>query len=328
MTRNPLLRVRLIALVAALAIGLTGCSVKKFAINKLGDSLAKSGTTFAGDEDPELIGQALPFSLKLIESLLAESPKHRGLLFAASSGFTQYAYVFVQQDAERLESENLTQSNEMKVRARKLYIRARDYGLRGLDVKHPNFSSSVSEDPKHAVRALTKADVPLTYWTAASWGAAISLSKDNPDLIADQTVMEVLMDRAYELDPDFDYGAIDSFLITYESARQGAKGDFAERSRQHFDRAVRLTEGKMASPYVSLAETVCIAKQDRPGFESLLNKALAIDPGARPEWRLSNVVMQRRARWLLSRVDELFVGDAPAQESRVRSYPIYVNASW
>jgi hypothetical protein len=56
-----------------------------------------------------------------------------------------------------------------------------------------------------------------------------------------------------------------------------------------------------------LAEAVSVNRQDREEFESLLKQALAIDPGARPEWRLSNIVMQRRARWLLSREDELFV---------------------
>jgi len=39
----------------------------------------------------------------------------------------------------------------------------------------------------------------------------------------------------------------------------------------------------------------------------LLKKALAVDADARPEWRLTNLIMQRRARWLLSREDELFV---------------------
>ena len=62
----------------------SGCSIKKMAINKLGDALAGGGTTFASDDDPELIKAAVPFSLKLIESLLAESPRHRGLLLAAS----------------------------------------------------------------------------------------------------------------------------------------------------------------------------------------------------------------------------------------------------
>src|SRR6202162_370106 len=88
-----------------LLLGTTGCSVKRFAINRLGDSLANSGTTYAADNDPELVGQALPFSLKLVEGLLAESPKHPGLLFAAASGFTEYAYAYVQQDADAMESQ-------------------------------------------------------------------------------------------------------------------------------------------------------------------------------------------------------------------------------
>jgi hypothetical protein len=81
-------------LLLTVLLGLSGCSVRKIAIKKLGDALAESGATFASDNDPELVRQALPFSLKLIESLLAESPDHRGLLFAASSYFTQYAYAF------------------------------------------------------------------------------------------------------------------------------------------------------------------------------------------------------------------------------------------
>jgi predicted anti-sigma-YlaC factor YlaD len=39
---------------------------------------------------------------------------------------------------------------------------------------------------------------------------------------------------------------------------------------------------------------------------SLLERALRIDPDARPEWRLANLVVQRRARWLLARIDLLF----------------------
>ena len=117
-----------------LAIAATaGCSVKKFAIDKLGDSLANSGTTYAADDDLDLVGQALPFSLKLVEGLLAESPEHRGLLFTAASGFTQYAYVYVQQDAEMLEKQDFEKSNALRTRARRLYLRARGYGLRGLD---------------------------------------------------------------------------------------------------------------------------------------------------------------------------------------------------
>ncbi len=186
-------------------------------------------------------------------------------------------------------------------------MRARDYGLRGLEVKHKGFAEALRRQPQMAVRVTNTKDVPLLYWTAVSWGAAISVSKDNPELVADQKIVEALIDRAYQLNPDFDSGAIHGFLITYESARQGAKGDFAVRSREHFRRVVELTHGQLAAPYVAVAETVSVQKQDRAEFESLLQKALSVDPDAHPKWRLNNLITQRRARWLLSREDELFL---------------------
>jgi len=108
MTQQPFTTERLLPINAArsLLVGLlfcslaSGCSVKKMAVNKLGNALAAGGSTFASDDDPELVRAAVPFSLKLMESLLAESPKHKGLLFATASGFTQFAYAFVQQDAD------------------------------------------------------------------------------------------------------------------------------------------------------------------------------------------------------------------------------------
>jgi len=304
---------RYFALLATLL--LSGCSVKKFAINKLGDSLANSGITFASDNDPEFVGQAIPFSLKLIEGLLAESPKHRGLLFAAASGYTQYSYAYIQELSEEVEPEDLSKSRVLSERARNLYLRARDYGLRGLEAKHRGFSASLHENAKAAARTAKKEDVPLLYWTGVAWGAAIALSKDRPDLVAEQPQVEVLIDRAYELDPDYDHGAIEQFLISYEASRQGAQGDFTVRCKAHFDRAVSLTSAQLASPYVAYAESVSIQKQNRTEFEALLRQALAVNPDARTEWRLSNLVMQRRARWLLSREDELFL-DAAAGDAK------------
>jgi predicted anti-sigma-YlaC factor YlaD len=285
----------------------SACSIRRIAVNKLGNALASSGTTFTSDDDPDLVRDALPFSLKLIESLLAESPRHRGLLFAASSGFTPYAYAFVQEEADEVEDRDLAKATALRTRARRLYLRARDYGIRGLEVKRASFGTALRKDPKVAVRSAAKADVPLLYWTAASWGAAIAHSKDNPDLVADQGIVEALIDRALELDEKFGDGAIHTFLISYEPSRNGAQGDFALRSQKHFDRAMELSGGFQAAPLVSLAEAVAIQKQDQKEFRTLLERALAVDVNAKPEFRLANLVMQRRARWLLTRVDELFL---------------------
>jgi len=302
--RGPGTLARAGVLAATLA---AGCSVNRLAVNKIGDAMAGSGTTFASDNDPELIAAATPFSLKLMESLLASAPEHRGLLLAAASGFTQYSYAFVQQEADQLEDRDVVRAAAARDRARLLYLRGRDYGLRGLETRHPHFAQQLRADPRAAVRSATAAEVPLLFWTAAGWGAALALSKDNPEMVADQPIVEALIDRAFELEPDFGDGAIHGFLISYEPSRQGARGDPDERARQHFDQAVRVTGGQLASPYVSYAEAVSLARQDRAEFESMLRMALAINPDARPEWRLANIVLQRRARWLLSRMDDLFI---------------------
>ncbi len=289
----------------------TGCTtLKHTAVNQVGNALAEGGSTFASDDDPELVRAASPFSLKLIESLLVETPDHRGLRLAAARGFTQYAYVFLEQDADLMADQDYAGASLLRSRARKLYLRARDHGLRGLETTHPDFLRQLRANPLTAVRAAVVADVPLLYWTAASWAAAITLSKDNADLIADLVLVEALMDRALELNERYDAGAIHTFLITYEMSRRGAPGAPADRARRHFDRAMELNQGTQVGPLVSLAEAVMVVQQNRAEFTSLLQRALVLDPAAQPESRLANTIMQRRARWLLSRTDELFLPEA------------------
>jgi predicted anti-sigma-YlaC factor YlaD len=242
-----------------------------------------------------------------MESLLNENPRHKGLLSATASGFTQYAYAFVQQEADEMEATDLAAATQMRARAKRLYLRARNYGLRGLEASRAGFETSLRSNASAAARTTTRRDVPLLYWTAVSWAAAISLSKDDPNLVAEVPMMEALIDRALELDEGFSNGAIHSFLITYEMSRQGASGEPAARARKHFDRAVELSKEREAGPFVALAEAVSVQKQDLKEFEALLNRALAINPDEHPETRLVNSVMQRRARWLLSRKAELFL---------------------
>lgn len=291
-------------------VGTAGCSVRQFAVNRLGDALAASaggGGAFARDDDPELIAAAVPFSLKLMESLLDESPRHAGLLLATTSGFTQYAYAFVQQGADVLEDEDFAAAQAERARARRLYLRARDYGLRALEVRHRGFAEHLARDPSGAAARAQRRDVPALYWTAAAWAAAIALSKDDPATIGEVPQMEALIDRAYGLDPDWDRGAIHGFLIAYEMARVDGVGSAVERARRHYQRALELSGGRLAGPHVAWAEAVCVPRQDAAGFRAALDAALAIDPAASPGDRLANTILQRRARWLLARIDELFL---------------------
>ena len=125
-------------------------------------------------------------------------------------------------------------------------------------------------------------------------------------MVADVSVIEALADRALALDETYDHGAIHVFFISYEMVRQGGPGDPESRARAHFARAVELSRGMQAAPYVSLAEGVTVQTQDRREYQALLTHALAIDPNQQPQWRLANTVMQRRARWLLAQTDRHF----------------------
>lgn len=288
--------------IAALLALAPGCSVREIAARSVADALSSGGDAYASEADIELVGAAVPFGLKTMESLLATVPEHRGLLLAACRGFTQYAYVYVQSPADELEQRDVAAAYEQRARARRLYLRARDYGLRGLglDVERMRL------DPAEAVDGMQATDVPLLYWTALAWGAAISLSKDDPGTVAGLPSVEALIRRAAVLDIDWDAGALRTFLIGYEVNRPNARPDALELARQHYARALDLTGGQQAGVYVALAEAIAASNGRRAEYDALLKRALAVDPDRRPEWRLANLVMQRRARQLLARADELF----------------------
>ena len=101
----------------ALALANTGCSIKMMAINALGNALAGGSSGFAKDDDPELVRDAVPFALKTIESLIEQSPRHKGLLLAACSGFTQYSYAFIQQEADFIEAQDHDRATAMRASA-------------------------------------------------------------------------------------------------------------------------------------------------------------------------------------------------------------------
>jgi len=283
-----------------------GCSPRTYVVRNVADAVSSGGETFASDGDPELVRDATPFALKAQESLLAAQPAHRGLLLSLCRGFTQYAAAFVWQDA--VESPDPAKAQSGRERAVRLYLRARDYGLRGLEAAHPGFRALVDADAAGAARSTDAGDVPLLYWTAASWSLAIASSSADPEMLADLPRCEVLMRQALALREDYDAGAIHEYFIAFEGARPEAMGGSAARARRHFERAMALSGGKKLSPLVTLAETVAVRAQDRREFLVLLDRALAFDARREaPEYRQANLAAQRKASWLKGRVDELFL---------------------
>ena len=193
----PRLVARLLAVTCALA-ALPGCAmVKHKAVGMVASTLASSGDVFTRDDDPELVGQAIPFGLKLYESLLDSAPKNKDLLLATCSNFTQYGVAYLETEALVLgEAKHHDEVTHLNDRALKLYMRARGYCLRAMEVRFPGIGPKLLKDPGTALAGARKADVPLLYWTAASWGSAIGLALDKPDISIDLPTVRALDDRA------------------------------------------------------------------------------------------------------------------------------------
>lgn len=294
----------------------TGCSIRRTAINMVGDALASGNSVYETDEDLELVGAALPFGLKLMESLLAESPDHPGLLLTSCKGFVLYSYAYVHYAAEVAEETDLDRARVLRKRAGRLYLRALKYGLRGLEKNYPGFEKELYLDPQKAVSRIgpkkIERDLPFLYWSAAALGLAISVSRDDAVMLARLPEVEAMMDRGLELDEQWEEGSFHQFKVQLAGAKVGEPDP--DLIGTHYERALELSMGRNAGLYLAYAEAVSVPNQDMPEFRSLVQQALDIDPDLNPDNRLLNLIAQRRALWLLTRSDELILDEGPASE--------------
>jgi predicted anti-sigma-YlaC factor YlaD len=296
-----------------------GCSLRRFAVNQIGDVLATgAGSTFESDPDLELVGGALPFSLKLLEGLIAESPRHLGLRLAACRGFALYSYGWVDFEAERAWERDIERARRLGERAGRLYLRAHAHCVAGLESAYPGLASQLRESPNDAlaeVGARPKAvdrDLPLLYWTAASLGLAISSSRSDVALLARLPEAESLAARALRLDPGWGRGALHELSMSLLAA--AIDGPDFDAIEGHYRAALELSGGLSPGLFVSYAELVAVPRQDAELFRTLLQRALEVDPEADPESRLQTALAQRRAAWLLGRVGDLILEGAGEQD--------------
>ena len=278
-------------------IFLTGCSVQNQLLRNAGDLLSKEMSST--EEDLELLMHASAYHLKVSETLLQEIPDHVKLSESVTRGFTQYAFVFLMDEADRKESESIQIASQLRVRAAKMLMRAKSHGLITLSLKYQSLTASLQNTSQSQTLTISPDDVGLAYWTMTSWAGAISLSKDSPDIVADLPQVLKLAQMAWQANPKFDHGALASMMGTLELARPGGKTANAEK---YFDLGIEWRKDQIA-PLVSKAENWAVATQDQDTFKKLLNQAIE---NAKDKTDLTNTVMVRRARWLLTETDNLF----------------------
>jgi predicted anti-sigma-YlaC factor YlaD len=299
-------RILYAALLPLAALMCLNCSVNTLVANAL--TSGGASTVFTGDSDPELVGEALPFAIKMYEALLDSAPKHQGLMFTTGSLYVMYANAFVQGPAEMLPLAEWREREAGLERAKRLYLRGSGILYDALEAKYRGFKNAAAQEDafQTLLKKCKKEDAGLLYWAAAGGMAAYSIDILDFDLNARIPEWSAMVQRAYELDPDFGVAALDEFFILFYAALPELLGGDKERAQFHYQRALEKTGGNSAGAYVSYAQMLCVPAQDYETFKDCLEKALAIDPDADPSTRLVTIITQRKARWLLDNAYNYF----------------------
>lgn len=298
-------------MILSVVLGLfSACSLNKLAMNKVAGMLTSStgGTVFTGDNDPELVGDAMPFAIKMYESLMVSMPWHAGLKLRTGSLYIMYANAFLESPAKLLPDEQYEKQEFLFKRSKNLYLRGRDIILGALDKKYPGFQKSLDDRRYEEAAAMAgKEDIEFLYWAGAGWLGAYAINPFDMDIGLTLPGASALMQRVLELDEHFGKGSIHEFYITYYASLPDYMGGDVEKAREHFEKAVEMTGGKSTTAYISYATAICIKEQNSAEFKRLLQKVLDIDAEADPENRLINVLNQRKARWLLEHIEDYFL---------------------
>jgi predicted anti-sigma-YlaC factor YlaD len=305
-------RLKVAVLLYALTVMLGSCSLNKVAVNLVANTLSSGDSTvFTGEEDPQLVADALPFAMKLYESLLEQTPENEDLLLTTGSIFTMYANAFIQSPASMLPGSEYERQQQMLNRAKKMYLRGRGYLLQAVELRYPGFGEHLNAGEMEQALAPTEIeDVPLLFWTAASWLGAFSTDTFDMELLLNLSKPIAVLNRALELDEAWSDGMIHDTLISIYGSLPEAMGGSEEKARYHFEKAVEYSGGLSPSPYVALASTVSVANQDTEEFKQLLAKAIAINPDDNPDNRLQILLSQEKARWLLDHIEDFFLIDS------------------
>lgn len=281
-----------------LALLLSACSPRYFIVQGVANELASQGQ--AVEEDLLLAREASAFYLKLSESVLRQTPGNLKLAEAVAAGFTQYAFAFVSFEADRMEAKDVKAAQKLRERAARLYLRAHRHAMAALEQHKPGFLNALSSPNPANWPRLDDEEIAVAYWAAASWGGYISLSKDDPDIVADLPLAVRLAQLAWEKMPSYGDGALASLMGSFESARAGGS---RQQASLYFDQAIAASAGRSAGPYVAKAEGIALPAGERAAFDALLRQALVASDAQRD---LQNEVMRERALWLLETADDLF----------------------
>jgi predicted anti-sigma-YlaC factor YlaD len=287
-----------------LMIALFGFLAASCSFNTLGTRVSSS---FMQEEDAILVGDSMPILLKASEILADGRPRDPELAVTAASMAVMYAAGFVSADAAGIPDDDFDGRLAADARAKTLFLRGFRRTSAALELRVKGLRSALLAGNHEGLAKLKPKDVPLMYWTSASILGAFSLDPFDPEVSRYLASAIALLERAYELDADWDKGSLHELMIALGPALPVEMGGGMDRAEEAYRKALAASGGLRASPHVAYASSVAVQLQDYEVFKTALGAALSIDIDLDPHSRLANVIAQANARRLLASADRLFL---------------------
>lgn len=294
---------------------IAGCSINGILSNALSNALGGNAddgrpNPFLSENDPELVRDALPFTLKLLDVLIGAEIDSPSIRLTAAQAYTAYAVLFLQTEANTDAIDQFAHRIRLLDRSKIHLLRARDYALSALEMEHPGFTAGLSRNEYDNVFTdMTEEDIPYLYFAAVSWIAAAAVDILDLELTLAIPRAAEMIHAAFAIDPDYGDGLIHEFYIAYFAAIPKQFGGSEERARHHYQEALRASNGLSASAHLSMALGIALPAQDREQFRMFLERAVEVDPNQDINRKLTNFVRQREARWYLKNTDRFFIDD-------------------
>lgn len=285
---------------------LVSCSISKLTTRKLTDSLAgSSGLAFTSDDDPELIADALPFTIKLYESLMEKDSTNDALYLATSKLICLYAQYFVAAPMDT--TRDPVQKKAIGKRAKKLFLRAREYALKSIDIAKPGSKKAyLTGNIDSTITTVTQSDTSALFWTSVAWFGAIGADKSDMSLAMGIKKPLTITRKLISLNPTFYQGMAHELMGIVSVNIPKSLGGSSDTASYYFSKAIALSDSSRVSAFVLYASLVAVKTKNKDLYVSLLEKAMNIRVDSYPELRLQNSIYQLKARLLLKNVNEVF----------------------
>lgn len=252
-------------------------------------------------DHPKVVSLYFEKKIKSLERKKSLSPKQKRLLLKTK---VEYGFGVLLEESDRILDYDYNLGVKKSQEAYIVFSDAIKVGNSILIISYPKLDSWLSGETNLQFKIN---DVSDLYWLAAAYGGAIKSSRGNPFDVVKLPVVKKLLMTAIALDPKWGKGALYSAMMSYTSSRPDLFGDaLIDSVSSFYAKALIASDSLDASLFVSYAELIDKKFQDRDAFEQKLDLALNMDVEKDKDFRLSNIIAQERAKWLLSKTDEFF----------------------